>query len=315
MRRLLGVTVLALTTGLALLAPAPKAFADEVKIAGASYRDMSPAPGGAPYRIFVWKPDTPPPEAGFPVVYVTDANAVFGTLVETMNIRSKNPGGTGVEPAVIVGLGYPVDTPFDVERRTYDLTPKADPATLPKKPNGAPWTEIGGADAFLAFIEDELKPFIEKDVKIDKSRETLVGHSFGGLFALHVLFTKPDAFDAYVAGSPSLWFGGGIMFREADAFVRALETKPVHARLLLAIGGWEQDLSPAEAAAPNAAQRAVWKAGNRMVDNVREMRDKLAGLEERGLDLTYREFPEEDHMSMISVVAGRALPFAMARDR
>lgn len=306
--RLLKTMAFALATGLAL-APAPMVLAYPVTVLGAEFRDIPSLRDGKAWRVFLWKPDSPAPEAGFPVVYVTDANAVFGSLVETMRIRSKNPGGTGVDPAVIVGIGYPGDAPFDVPRRTYDLTPKADPAKLPKKPNGAPWDETGGADEFLSFIEDQLKPEIEKEIRIDKGRESLVGHSFGGMFALHVLFTKPDAFDAYVAGSPSIWFGGGLLFEEADRFAKALDDKPVNARLYMAVGEWEQALSPTEAAAPNAAKRAEWKAGNRMVDNARDMRERLAKLEDRGLKLTYREFPEESHMSMISVIAGRALPF------
>lgn len=305
------IMAFALATGLAL-APAPTAFADPVAVPGAEFRDIASLRDGKVWRVFLWKPDSPAPEAGFPVVYVTDANAVFASLVETMRIRSKNPGGTGVDPAVIVGIGYPGEQPFDVPRRTYDLTPKADPAKLPKKPNGADWDETGGADEFLSFIQDRLKPEIEKEAKIDKSRESLVGHSFGGLFVLHVLFTKPDAFDAYVAGSPSIWFGGGVLFDEADAFAKRLEKSPVKARLFMAIGEWEQALSPDEAARPDAAKRAEWKAGNRMLDNARDMRERLSKLEGRGLELTYREFPEETHMSMISVIAGRALPFAAA---
>jgi predicted alpha/beta superfamily hydrolase len=301
----------AMLVGLAL-APAPSAFAEPVAIGNAEFRDITPLRGGPALRVFIWKPKAPPPPAGYPAIYVTDANAVFGTMVEALNMRSRSPAASGVEPAVLIGIGYPTDQPLDIERRTYDLTPKVDEAALPPKPDGSAWSKTGGADEFLAFIENELKPLVEKEVKIDKTRESLIGHSFGGLFALHVLFTRPDAFDVYVAGSPSIWFGNRHLMQEADAFLAAAKTKPVDADLLMTVGEWEQVLSPAEKAGSKAEQRAAWKARNRMVDNARDMKAKLEGREDLGLRLTYREFAEEDHISVIPVLAGRALNFAAA---
>ena len=38
--------------------------------------------------------------------------------------------------------------------------------------------------------------------EVDKDRIGSIGHSLGGLFALHALVTRPDTFDAYIAISP-----------------------------------------------------------------------------------------------------------------
>jgi uncharacterized protein len=46
----------------------------------------------------------------------------------------------------------------------------------------------------------------------------LVGHSLGGLFAIHVLTSAPDAFNAYVGTSPSLWWDDRVVLREAEKF-------------------------------------------------------------------------------------------------
>ncbi|CDD70721.1 putative uncharacterized protein [Sutterella sp. CAG:397] len=46
-----------------------------------------------------------------------------------------------------------------------------------------------------------------------------MGHSFGGLFALHTMAERPELFDAWVAADPSLWWDGGVL-------VRSLEAKP-----------------------------------------------------------------------------------------
>ncbi len=295
-------------TGLAF-APAPYAFGEPFTIPGTEFRDIQPAAGGEPFRIFIAKPSAPPPEAGYPVIYLTDANAMFATLVDTLRIRTGGPS-SAVEPAVVVGLGYPTDKPFDVERRAFDLTPDTGGKPMPERPNGKPWPKMGGADDFLAFIENEIKPLIASEVKIDTARETLVGHSFGGLFALHVLFTRPEAFDAYVAGSPSIWYGERHIDEEAKAFVGRIGKEPVNADLLLTVGELEQ-VSPA--GTPDAEKRAAWVAGNRMLDNTRDMRERLTGLEDKGLRLVYREFPGEGHISVIPALISRAVPFAASR--
>lgn len=43
----------------------------------------------------------------------------------------------------------------------------------------------------------------------------LVGHSFAGLFALHVLWNHPESFDTYMALDPSLWWDQGAFLKQA----------------------------------------------------------------------------------------------------
>lgn len=61
-------------------------------------------------------------------------------------------------------------------------------------------------------------PFIENQYRIDASRRTLGGHSFGGLFAKWVMFKKPELFKNYIISSPSLWFDKKIMFEIEKEF-------------------------------------------------------------------------------------------------
>src|SRR3546814_20124313 len=58
-------------------------------------------------------------------------------------------------------------------------------------------------------------PVIEARWHIDRRRETLVGHSFGGLLGVHAWLTRPALFDHVVVVSPSFWFGDGFLAREA----------------------------------------------------------------------------------------------------
>jgi predicted alpha/beta superfamily hydrolase len=185
---------------------------------------------------------------------------------------------------------------------------------LPQRPDGRPWPPVGGADVFLRFIEGRVKPLVRSLHAVDESREVLVGHSFGGLFALHTLFTRPQAFDAYVAGSPSLWFNDRHVMDEARVFA-ALPHASRNVALFLGVGGLEQTLTPSEENGPQAEQRRARKAENRMVDNARDLADLLRPLATNGLRLEFRKFEGDDHASVVPPLLSRGLSFALAADR
>jgi predicted alpha/beta superfamily hydrolase len=62
-----------------------------------------------------------------------------------------------------------------------------------------------GAEAFLAFLEKELVPDVERTYRTAQPR-ILLGKSLSGLFTLYALLTKPHLFNAYV-GCSAGWFG------------------------------------------------------------------------------------------------------------
>jgi predicted alpha/beta superfamily hydrolase len=73
--------------------------------------------------------------------------------------------------------------------------------------------------------------------------KALFGHSYGGLFALNALFTRPDAFDTFIAASPSIWFNNQCIVREQEEQFNKLEPPAGRApRLLAMFGGAEQTL-------------------------------------------------------------------------
>lgn len=76
----------------------------------------------------------------------------------------------------------------------------------------------GGADAFLRFIGDELIPYVDKNYRTRPYR-ILAGHSFGGLFAIHALISRPDLFRAYIAMDPSLQWNSQAILSKAQAFL------------------------------------------------------------------------------------------------
>jgi len=274
------------------------------------------ARGGGEYRIFIARPadGTLAPAGGFPVIYALDGNASFATLAQTVRTRSSGPFA-GIEPAIVVGIGYPTDAAYDMERRTYDYTPPAKRLWLSPRPDGTPWPMVGGAGRFLDFIADELMPSIVQDFGGDRRRQALFGHSFGGLFALHTLFTRPSLFRHYVAASPSIWWNDRCVLEDEQAFVANLATQAVDADLLIAVGSEEQTLTAVERARPDREARAQWKSQNRMLDNARALSQRLAAFATSGLRTSYVEFAGEDHGSVVPAALSRAVTFILSAGR
>ncbi|ALS29934.1 ferri-bacillibactin esterase BesA [Paenibacillus sp. 32O-W] len=243
------------------------------------------------YQIMVAAPAEDPPPSGFPVIYLLDANSVFGTVVEAVRLQGGRPDKTGVVPAVVVGIGYPTERPFSPDRY-YDYTPE--PTTeFFHKSDGTALPEQGGAAAFLQFIEEELKPQIEREFKIDSDRQTIFGHSLGGLFVLHVLFTKPSAFQCFVAGSPSIHWNRQRLLREERQFASRLEREPLRVKVLLGAGEWEKHHI------------------SRNSDSARELSERLSALSAYGVEAAFHEFEGENHVSVLPVLISRALRFAL----
>ena len=74
---------------------------------------------------------------------------------------------------------------------------------------------------FLKFIRDELFPQIDSKFHTLPAR-ILVGHSFGGLLAIHALLHDPDLFQAYVAIDPSLWWDNQLLTHHAENKLRTI---------------------------------------------------------------------------------------------
>ena len=78
------------------------------------------------------------------------------------------------------------------------------------------WPTTGGSAKFMAFLEKDLAPYIEKNYRTN-GRKTLVGESLAGLFACEVLLKKPALFNNYLIISPSLWWDNGSLLKGKHA--------------------------------------------------------------------------------------------------
>lgn len=300
--------VLSLACALAAQAGAvlPSALAEDppgrpVIVPSAEQFDLR-SKSGLDYRIFLAGPTVDVPEAGAPVIYLTDANLNFPLFVAAARQRTR------YEPrAVIVGIGYPGEDPnAHLERRIYDMTPSTPPPFSDALGKRATPLKTGGNDAFLKFIEEELKPVVERRYKIDRSRQALFGHSVGGLFVLHVLLQKPEAFQTYLAVSPSVWWNDGSLLDEEKAFLERYSGKDVPARLFISVGGKEAGSGPPGARLqPNSSER------RRMVGNVQDVAKRLASSSVKNMSVLFYEFPDEEHGTVVMPAASRGVRYAL----
>lgn len=257
------------------------------------------------FEISMARPSGPAPEHGYPVMYVLDPSTAFATLVDTVRNQEQMFG-----PVIVVGVGYASDV--EGENRSYDLTPATDPKDLPVGPP-AGWGASGGNDAFLSFVIDELKPTVAKAVSVDASRQALFGHSLGGLFVLHALFSRCDAFDTYIAGSPSIWWGKKSILREVAAFGAAQAKTRVPKRLLITVGELEAVCSPEEIRLGTALKIDATKLMQdaKQVTNSANLARDLASLAASGLKVQRVAFPDETHNSVIPAYLARGARFTL----
>lgn len=268
---------------------------------------------GRLFKVFISTPAGPAPKAGFPVIYVLDGNAWFGVAAGLAGVKDEE-----FPHAVVVGVGYPGRAAFD-ERRVGDLTPfkPAEPLLFGQSDKTA-----GGADAFADFVAGELPAELGRTLRLDPHRRTLFGHSLGGLFVLHVLFTRPASFDAYVAASPSIWWNRPALLAEAAAArfpAPAPRVLVTAGALETVLGDFDKDYvrqqfrtAPGQYAGKTLDQafEEVRRklADNRMPENARDM---AVLLRDRGLDAAYVEFADEDHMSVAPAALNRTFRFAL----
>lgn len=307
----------------AALAMATAARADEQFLKLVSHDMVSVE--GLRYRIIVAPPAGSAPATGYPVIYVMDGNAWAPMVSEVIRTNLDFGGRSKVEPAVVVGIGYPVETAFDMKRRAHDLTTLSN---IPRPVNGVVPQNSGGYEAMIRFIQEKVKPDIEKRFPIDRTRQTLAGHSLGGLFTLRTLLNHPDWFQTYLALSPSIWWHDAALIKEA----LALSPNPTQraARVYIGVGEFEEYMTASYLAEMEAEVRARLAAdpkafsgesvpaimarkrgqGYHMVDNARDMARILG---DKGLKVRFDLFPEEDHFSVLPSSFGRAVPFALSK--
>ncbi|MCG9754080.1 alpha/beta hydrolase [Shewanella insulae] len=164
----------------------------------------------------------------YPVVYVADAPYAF-QIVSGMTRFPMNSGK--MREAIIVGLSY-AKGDKGPQSRVRDYTLAVDSG----------WKlETGGASHYADYLETQVLPFMAEHYRVDDKELTFVGNSLGGLLGAYLLLERPNLFDNYVLGSPSVWFKGEQLL-SLTAKPRAEDKQS--RRVFLAVGALE---TPAKA--------------------------------------------------------------------
>lgn len=216
----------------------------------------------------------------YPVLYMTDGDRQIGHTVATAEFLARE----GRMPELItVGISN--------TDRTRDLTPTR-VETLDQNGQTLRFPTSGGGEKFLTFIATELIPHIEKNYRTRPYR-VFAGHSFGGLFALQSLFSRPKLFNAVLAVSPALIWDDRWVMKRATELVNS--NRELNTTLVFTVGDEGEALD-------------------------REFRDLEALLKQkapRGFEFEAIKFADEDHGSVVmpSHYAGLRRIFAPWRFR
>ncbi|HEY0681504.1 MAG TPA: alpha/beta hydrolase-fold protein [Steroidobacter sp.] len=194
----------------------------------------------------------------YAVIVLLDGTANIHHVAATVDELEKT-GRSG--PMLVVGI--------ENTDRQRDLTPSITNTALEYPP---PQGAIGGAHRFLSFIADELLPEVDRNYRTRPTR-ILIGHSFGGLFAVYTLLHRPELFKAYIAVSPSLWWDNQALAKQADRFV--IEHKDLQTAVYMTMGN----------------------EGGAMLGGAQKVAGSLASA--RGIGVNFQHWPDESHGSVV----------------
>jgi len=266
---------------------------------------------GEAYDVRVYVPFAPPPPGGFPVVYVLDGGALFGSFAEAAHTRA-NAGE--LDHAIIVGIEG-ADGPkgasrfydysssdFSAEEKTFVIDADVD-------------ARHGGAELFFRTLEQEIKPKVGALARVDRTRTTLFGWSLGGQFVLHTLFRHPGAYQTFEALSPSIWWNDNAILRDVPGLFETLSEGCLKPRIFIGAGGREQDVQIDMGDRDFALLKREMQHA-RMVDNARDLAADLAARDtDHRLVLASRIFEDQTHNSVPWAALNTVLDFAIGRPR
>jgi len=146
----------------------------------------------------------------YPVVYLMDGTAHFYSVVGMIQQFSQVNGNTICPEMIVVGI--------DNTDRTRDLTPTHIKEDILYLDSSLAKTS-GGGEKFISYLRKELIPYIDSHYPTQPFR-MVIGHSFGGLMAMHMLIHHTDLFDVYVSIDPSMWWDNMKYLKQSEQLLR-----------------------------------------------------------------------------------------------
>ena len=216
------------------------------------------------------------------VIYYLDAFGYGGTLRETAKWLAV---GHEIPELITVGIEMEVNTTEEwFKERSYILTPTRSDIY---ENFGIVESWTGGGSEFLRCIKDEIIPFIDTKYNTKTNEKTLVGHSFGGLFALYTLFSEPQLFTSYLISSPCLPWDDRVIFKMESEY--AQNNKELPSNIFLSVGSLEN------------------LPDDMMVHQLRELAAVLELRKYKGLNITSVVFEGESHYAVTPYAFSKGL--------
>lgn len=145
----------------------------------------------------------------YPIIFMLDGGEEQTLLAVSAARINYQTGPFAIPEAIIVGL------PSLNRFRDYTSV-KSEFDFLGNKQS---WLkDTGGAETYLHFLRNEFLPNIAATYRTN-GHKVIIGHSIGGLFALHDLVSENRLFNGYVVIDPSLWFAD----RHMDKVIKGLD--------------------------------------------------------------------------------------------
>ena len=136
----------------------------------------------------------------FPVIYLVDGDYNF--LYQTGLIESYSNISEKIPEVIVVAIS---DSGNEAYKRDCTMLTPSNPQ--------------GNASNFMRYIQEELKPEINREFRTS-SFEVLIGHSLGGLLTTIFFLENQQAFDAYIAIDPSYWWDNDFIVDHADSLFK-----------------------------------------------------------------------------------------------
>ena len=151
---------------------------------------------GDKFDLYISTPPGFHADSTYRVVYYLDANIMSGRKLR--RLLSTSEFNQTLQQVIFIGIGH----------RGNFRTCRSRDFLLPRKiwnKEQLAQKKRGQTDRFYSYLKEELMPFVSSTFHIDSGKNSIIGHSLGGLFVVYTLLKQEDLFANYFALSPSLW--------------------------------------------------------------------------------------------------------------
>lgn len=269
---------------------------EKYAMTGTEVWNVGDAKSDRKYQIFVALPNSysENPQKRYSVLFVTDAD--YGFPVVRQIARRLNGGTKKLDDFILVGLSYAIGEDSMSSRRR-DYTPSSAGAR-----DAPPGAVHGESQKYMNFLADTVFPIVDDKYRTKEDHRIFLGHSYGGLLGLNIVFQAPGMFSEYIIGSPSLWYDDNMMADVEASFAK--RNKDLKASIYMYVGEYEDMI----------AGDSRYARRYNMVSDARRMERALRSRSYPSLRIKMEILNDEDHFSVAPRGFTKGLKHFLAAD-